>query len=197
MRRFVDCPKHIVRNRLPHPVDGRLLPRGSPGDRAIDILARNPPVAPGASDLQRIQSVLLQRLPHRGREPSFQPIVPLRKPGPRSAKRRCISPRLGSRLRLLGSCFCRSTFPIDPPEYRARLGFRVSIEQYLRQHPGGRRSDLLRDLIGLDFDERIVFGDRIADVFQPGANDRLRAFLLIWNDDVDHVRTPPTGRSQP
>jgi hypothetical protein len=96
----------------------------------------------------------------------------------------------------LGSCLRRSTV-IDPPKHRARLRLGIRVEQNLGQHAGCGRSDLLRDLVGLDLDQRIVLGDSIADSLQPGANDGLRAFLLIWNDNVDHVRTPPAGRSQP
>ena len=39
-----------------------------------------------------------------------------------------------------------------------------------------------------------VFGHGIADLLEPGADDRLGALLLVGNADVDHAQNP-TSRS--
>jgi hypothetical protein len=46
--------------------------------------------------------------------------------------------------------------------------------------------DFLGDLVGLQLDQRIVLGDRLADPLEPGADDRLGALLLVGDADLDH-----------
>ena len=68
---------------------------------------------------------------------------------------------------------------LNPPQHRPRHRLGVSIEHNLRQHSRDRRRHFLRHLVGFELDQRIVDRDRVADLFQPRADDRLGAFLLV------------------
>ena len=82
---------------------------------------------------------------------------------------------------------------LDPPQQRPRHSFGIRIQHDLPQHPRRGRGHLLRHLVGLELDQWIVFGDRIADLLEPRANYRLGPFLLVGDADLDHQN--PTSRS--
>ena len=130
----------------------------------------------------------------RGGQPCLT--VSRRRPGPRSAGsgfalrvRSTASRRPQRRPAPEHSC-------LNPPQQRPRHRLGIGIEHDLRQHPRGRRRHFLGHLVGLELDQRIVDRDRVADLLEPRADDRLGAFLLVGNADLDHVRTPPAGRSR-
>src|SRR4028119_117710 len=50
--------------------------------------------------------------------------------------------------------------------------------------PPGRRPHRVFVRCGLA--QRLVLGDRIADLLQPARDDRLRPLAFYWDDDVDH-----------
>ena len=75
----------------------------------------------------------------------------------------------------------------NPPQQRPRHRLGIRIQHDLAQHPRRRRRHFLRHLVGLQLDQRIVDRDRLADLLEPGADDRLGAFLLVGNADLDHL----------
>ena len=92
----------------------------------------------------------------------------------------------------LDDCWC------DTAKHSARRCVVVALEQDLAKYARRRSRNLHRDFVGLELDQRIVELDPVADLFQPGADDGLGAFLLRGNDDVDHgLNIPPTRRSSP
>ena len=158
----------------------------------IDILARDAPVAPGALDPRGIDAMLLTGATDGRGEPGFG--MPLRKPGPSRAKR-FTGGVVSSRFALgLGSCLSRSIVCADPAQQCARRSLGIRVEYDFRQHTRGRRRHFLRHLVGLKFDQGVVLGNLIADRLEPGADDRLGAFLLVGNANFDHDQKP-TSRS--
>ena len=96
--------------------------------------------------------------------------MPLRRKGPRRAQRFpgfLVNPRfaLGP-----GSCLRRSTFSLNPPQDRTGNRLGVGVEQDLGEHARDRRRHLLGHLVGLELDQRIVLGHRIADLLDPPDN---------------------------
>ena len=87
---------------------------------------------------------------------------------------------------LLGSGLRRGTF--DPRQQRSRVCLGVRLQQDFRKNARARRRHLLRNLVGLQLDQRIVLGNRVADLFQPGTDDRLGALLLVGNADFDQAQ---------
>jgi hypothetical protein len=91
----------------------------------------------------------------------------------------------------------------DPAEHGARHGFIIRVEQDFPQHSRRRGGHFHGDLVGFQLDQRVVLLDPVAYLFEPGADDRLGAFLLGRDEDVDHdltviariVKTPPALRS--
>ena len=71
-------------------------------------------------------------------------------------------------------------------EHRPRRHFGIGVEQDFVEDSVGWRRDLLGDLVGLELDQRIILGHALARLLQPAANDRLGAFLLERNEDLDH-----------
>jgi hypothetical protein len=60
-------------------------------------------------------------------------------------------------------------------------------EHDLGEDPRRGRRNLLGDLVGLEFDERLVLEHEVADLPQPGADDGLGAFLFVGNPDFDQL----------
>jgi hypothetical protein len=111
--------------------------------------------------------------------------VPRRRPGSRSADGRFF--RSGrDRLRLLGPGLRRGT-GIDPRKHSTRHSLCIGVEDDFGKHAGSRSRHFLCDLVGLELDQRLVLEHQIANLPKPGADNRLGAFLLLGNDDVDQL----------
>src|ERR1700761_4216667 len=71
----------------------------------------------------------------------------------------------------------------------------VEIFEYLRQHSGGGRGNLDRDLVGLQFEQRLVFFDRVADRPAPSKDGRLGTLLVLRNEDIRETVRAHTAAS--
>ena len=72
----------------------------------------------------------------------------------------------------------------------------------LAKHAGGRRRHLDRDLVGLQFDQRLVDGDRIARLLEPAADGRLGHRFAERRDadfshDSFHTASLPLRHARP
>src|SRR5207237_1321717 len=137
-------------------------------------------VASRAFDKSRIDSVLQACAANRWAEASFL------------VRTRIETHRLAFGRYWAGLCFRHEGLRLnllvaDPSEQSAWHGLGIGIEENLRKHPSRRCRHFLRDLVGLKLDERIVLGDGIADLLEPGAHDRLGALLLVGNADFDQL----------
>ncbi len=179
--------RDVARRNLPR-LRGRGLAHadhGRFGDAAVDVLARNPPVAAGTLDARRLDPMLLKRAADGGGETDLRLSVPRRRPGPRSADRRFPCDRLRCKFCIRGPGLRRGT-AVDPPQHGAGRRLVIRVKDDLGEHAGRGRRHLLRHLVGLELDQRLVLEHQVADLPQPRADDRLGALLLFRDRDVDH-----------
>ena len=208
VRRLGDRADHVVGNGAAHPVMRNVLPAafsdtrlgdcfcaavdmtdGGGSDGAIDVFAGDAAIAASAVYAGGIDIVLEERTADGGRKPALSLVR-----AERSRSTFSHGPfdyALRAPLSADNGAFPLS---IDPPEHRARDCFGIGTEQYLRQHARRRRGHFLRDLVGFEFDQRIVHRHRVARLLEPGANHCFGAFLFVGDADIDHSQNP-TRRS--
>src|SRR3546814_96574 len=149
----------------------------------VDIGAGDATVAARARYQLGIDIVLDDRALHGGGQAHFGITDLVRPERSRGAflENRCRRPSIS-----LGTngllCFLRR----DATKYSAGQSLGVRFKHDLLEHARRGSGHFDRDLVGLQLDERIVYLDPIPDGLQPGADDRLGAFLFPGNNDVDH-----------
>ncbi len=153
--------------------------------RSTSSRVTRPPL-PVPGDPRRVDAVLLARAADGGAEAGFRTRSPERA---RAASRSSVKARFDcpARLARANGFTCGS---INPPQQRPRHRLRIRIEHDLRKHACRRGRHFLRHLVGLELDQRIVLGNRVADRLEPRAHHRLGAFLLVGNADFDQVSEP-------
>ena len=126
---------------------------------------------------------VLHRSPCEGRGPVARS-APLPASTTRASRSGLAAPAFAGRPSVRSAPAARRAPPPHP--YRARSP----------PAPRRRRRHLLRHLVGLELDQRVVLGDRVADLLQPGADDRLGAFLLVGDADFDQSEPHQPRRSR-
>jgi hypothetical protein len=156
----------------------------------VDIGAGDAAGASGALDGGGIKAMLEKAALHSGREAELAIESCARPERRRGALVMTFCQRPATSLRTSG----RRRFGLvphhlrddrDPAEHGARRGFGVAVQQDFAQYAGGWRGHFDGDLVGLELDQRVVDLDPVSDRLQPGADDRLGAFLLGGNEDID------------
>src|SRR5262249_16801124 len=161
-----------IRLRRRRGYGGQVRPRGrrGSGDGRLHIAAHHAPGVARALDLFQIDLVLLRYLLGRGRR---TPLVQVR------CRRSC---GYGGHVRLAAFSRCRgaSLTLFDDTEHFAALHVGAGAVRDAAEDAGLRGGDLEIDLVGLELDERLSGGHRVAFVFQPscdpGVDDRLTDF---------------------
>ena len=117
--------------------------------------------------------------------------VPRRRPRSRSARRRSTLRVAGPRPspgNAFGSRY--------PPQQRPRHRLGIRIQDNLAQHPRRRRGHLLRDLVGLQLDQRIVDRDRYPRPASARRGPPPWCLPARRERGLRSSKTPPAGRSR-
>ena len=162
-------------------------------NRRQNILNRDPPTLARPTYRRRLEPILRQQTPHRRTQPTRSGTILCNRLASRryntrtrrAHSRHRSSSRPGSSdIRIgLGR---RSTNRLNPPQHLPRLDLLLLPLDDLTQNPCAGRGDLHGNLIRLDLDERLVLGDRLADILEPTQHLRARALGLLGRSSDFH-----------